>query len=225
MLSSLLPPDIVAVETLTAPVGVVLFPEEEHCVRDAVAKRRTEFTAVRWCARVAMARLGLPPAPVVSGVRGAPGWDPSIVGSMTHCVGYHAAALGLREHYASVGIDAEPDRPLPEGIVEVIALQPERRQVEGLLRTRPHMSWDRLLFSIKESVFKTWYPATGRELGFEEALITLDPETSAFHARILARPELPGDEYAPREFTGRWATDGKVLVSAIAYTADALVTA
>ncbi|MFG3282481.1 4'-phosphopantetheinyl transferase [Streptomyces sp. NPDC048111] len=221
MLASLLPSAVAAVEVRALPADATLFPEEAACVRDAVAKRRSEFTAVRWCARVAMGRLGLRPAPVVPGVRGAPGWPPSVTGSMTHCAGYHAAALTRLSDHSSLGIDAEPDQPLPEGILDVIALGPERRQIDALLRTRPGLAWDRLLFSVKESVFKTWYPLTGRELDFDEALITLDPALGAFHAELLARPELPGDAYAPREFTGRWARDGGVLVSAIAHTADA----
>ncbi|WP_063759069.1 4'-phosphopantetheinyl transferase [Streptomyces globisporus] len=223
MLASLLPPEVAAVEVRTDPLGIALFPEEEECVRDAVPKRRAEFTAVRWCARVAMTRLGLPPAPVVPGRRGAPGWDPSLAGSMTHCAGYRAAALAHRADVASLGIDAEPDEPLPEGILQVIALEPERRQVAGLLRSHPGPAWDRLLFSAKESVFKTWYPLTGRELGFEEALITLDAERRSFHVRLLADEGPAGD--APRVFSGRWAAERGVLVTAIAHTADVLVPA
>ncbi|MEV4427162.1 4'-phosphopantetheinyl transferase family protein [Streptomyces sp. R-07] len=223
MLASLLPPQVAAVEVRTDPSGAALFPEEEECVRDAVPKRRAEFTAVRWCARVAMNRLGMPPAPVVPGHRGAPGWDPSLSGSMTHCAGYRAAALARRADIASLGIDAEPDEPLPEGILQVIALDTERRQVAGLLRSHPGLAWDRLLFSAKESVFKTWYPLTGRELGFEEALITLDPASESFRVRLLA-DEGPSRD-APRAFTGRWAAGGGVLVTAIAHTADVLVPA
>ena len=70
MLADLLPSTVAAVEVRTDPVGATLFPEEEAHVRDAVPKRRAEFTAVRWCARTAMADLGLPPAPVVPGRRG-----------------------------------------------------------------------------------------------------------------------------------------------------------
>ncbi|MEU2234652.1 MULTISPECIES: 4'-phosphopantetheinyl transferase [Streptomyces] len=223
MLASLLPPQVAAVEVRSDPAGFALYPEEEDCVRDAVPKRRAEFAAVRWCARVAMARLGLPPAPVVPGHRGAPGWPPSLAGSMTHCAGYRAAALTRRSDVASVGIDAEPDEPLPEGILQVIALEEEYRQVAGLLRTRPGTSWDRLLFSAKESVFKTWYPLTGRELGFEEALVTLDPVEGTFRVRLLADAGPLGD--APRAFAGRWAAEGGVLVTAIAHTADVLVPA
>ncbi|MFJ6721846.1 4'-phosphopantetheinyl transferase [Streptomyces sp. NPDC091259] len=217
MLSSLLPPDVVAVEVRSDPVDAALFPEEAELVRDAVPKRREEFTAVRWCARVAMARLGLPAAPVLPGERGAPTWDPSVTGSMTHCKGYRAAALAPRSRIVALGIDAEPDEPLPEGILDVVALGPERRQVAALLAARPELAWDRLLFSIKESVFKTWYPLTGRELGFHEALVVLDPDRAAFHVRLLTGPA--PSARAPRGLRGRWAAQDGLLVSAIAHTA------
>jgi 4'-phosphopantetheinyl transferase EntD len=222
MLADLLPSTVAAVEVRTDPVGVALFPEEEAHVRDAVPKRRAEFASVRWCARTAMAELGLPPAPVVPGRRGAPTWRPELTGSMTHCAGYRAAALARREDFASVGIDAEPDLPLPEGILEEISLGPERRQVAALLAGHPGLAWDRLLFSAKESVFKAWYPVTGLELGFHQALVTFDPAGRGFTARLLTGA---GGASAPRAFTGRFAAEDGILATAIAHTTHALVPA
>ncbi len=43
------------------------------------------------------------------------------------------------------------------------------RRWRRLAAARPEVSWDRLLFSAKESVYKTWFPLTGRWLGFEDA--------------------------------------------------------
>ena len=48
-----------------------LFPAEEALVRTADPRRRAEFTAGRACARTALARLGLPTAPVLAGRAGA----------------------------------------------------------------------------------------------------------------------------------------------------------
>ncbi|MEU7425639.1 4'-phosphopantetheinyl transferase superfamily protein [Streptomyces sp. NPDC040750] len=221
MLADLLPSTVTAVEVRTDPVAATLFPEEEAHIRGAVPKRRAEFTAVRWCARTAMADLGLPPAPVVPGRRGAPVWHPELTGSMTHCAGYRAAALARREDVASVGIDAEPNAPLPEGILEEISLGPERRQAAALLSARPEIAWDRLLFSAKESVFKAWYPVTGLELGFHQALITFDP-VGEFRARLLTGA---GGADAPRGFTGRFAVEDGILATAIAHLAHAPVPA
>ena len=50
------------------------------------------------------------------------------------------------------------------------------------------MCWDRLLFSAKESVYKAWFPLTGRWLGFEDADVTITPD-GTFTARLLAEPQ------------------------------------
>lgn len=95
MIEELLPGSVVAVEAYGAEAAVddaPLYPEERAVVARAVAKRRREFTAVRVCARRAMEKLGVA-APVLPGTRGAPGWPEGLLGSMTHCTGYCAAAL------------------------------------------------------------------------------------------------------------------------------------
>ncbi|MCX4750339.1 4'-phosphopantetheinyl transferase superfamily protein [Kitasatospora sp. NBC_01287] len=220
MLADLLPAAVATAEALADPPEVVLYPEEERLIRSSVAKRRDEFSTVRWCARRAMAQLGLPPAPVLPGHRGAPRWAPAVVGSLTHCTGFRGAALARDEDYASLGIDAEPNAPLPEGILSSISLPQEEHWVRRLLAERPEVCWDRLLFSMKEAVYKTWFPYVGRELDFGDALITTDPDSGRFRAEILlgSGERMAGD---PREFYGRWLARDGLLLSAIALPAMA----
>ena len=54
----------------------------------------------------------------------------------------------------------------------------------ALSRASPTMHWSRLLFCAKESVYKAWYPLTGRQLGFEDARLTIDP-AGTFTAKLL----------------------------------------
>nr|WP_245651785.1 hypothetical protein [Streptosporangium amethystogenes] len=108
---------------------------------------RREFTTARWCARDALGHLGYPPMPVLPGAKGAPVWPPGVVGSITHCAGYRAAAVARSGDVATLGIDAEPNKPLPSGILEVITVDEELRRVTDLLRRDPSVRWDRLLFS------------------------------------------------------------------------------
>jgi 4'-phosphopantetheinyl transferase EntD len=218
MIEKLLPPQVVAVDATADPVDVALFPEEEEQIRTAVEKRRREFTTARWCARRALAGLGLPPAPILPGTRGAPRWAPSVVGSITHCAGYRAAAVARDVDITAIGIDAEPNDNLPDGILESIALPQERAWVRQLLRSAPAVRWDRLLFSMKESVYKAWYPLTGRTLDFEDALITVDPLRHTFNARLLLDPSATRDG-DPKEFNGQWSAVGGVLLTAIAVPA------
>ncbi|MFE9426846.1 4'-phosphopantetheinyl transferase [Kitasatospora sp. NPDC006697] len=204
-----------------------LFPEEAAEVANAVEKRRQEFAGVRECARTALGRLGVPPQPLLHRGEGpgwaakAPRWPDGIVGSMTHCQGYRGAVVARVGEIASVGVDAEPHGPLPEGVEDVVTLPAEREALARLAAERPEVHWDRLLFSAKESVFKTWFPLTDRWLGFEECEL-IPAADGSFAARLLVPGpvvngvELPG-------FRGRWRVAGGLVGTAIAVHADGTV--
>ncbi|MET8450833.1 4'-phosphopantetheinyl transferase superfamily protein [Streptomyces sp. NPDC005209] len=218
MIESLLPAEVAAVDTTLDRIDVTLFPGEEAQIARAVETRRREYTTARWCARRAMAALGQEAVPVLPGLRGAPQWAPGLVGSITHCAGYRGAALARADEIAALGIDAEPNQPLPEGILESIALPQERSWVHRLLRTLPQVRWDRLLFSMKESVYKSYFPLTGHTLEFEDALLTVDAERGTFRAALLNDPAArPGS--ARRVLTGRFSATHGVILSAIAVPA------
>ncbi|MGW5847211.1 4'-phosphopantetheinyl transferase family protein [Streptomyces sp. NPDC055254] len=198
---------------------VSLFPEEAAAVANAVDKRRREFSTVRLCARLALSRLGAPQAPLVPGHRGAPSWPEGVAGSMTHCEGYRAAALARTADVWSLGIDAEPAGPLPEGVLDAVSLPGERRHLAALAAREPGVPWDRLLFSAKESVFKTWYPLARRELGFDEAELHFVPDgpgrAGTFTARLLVPGPVVGGSRLER-LAGRWAArDGLVLTAIV----------
>lgn len=221
LLAALLPPPVVAEELRGHPAGLHLFPDEEAIVAGAVEKRRREYAAVRQCARAALAGLGYPPAPILPGERGAPGWPPGIVGSMTHCDGYAAAALALAGDFAAIGVDAEPDAPLPDGVLGLTSLAAERSRLERLAERDPGLHWDRLLFSMKEAVYKTWFPLMRRWLDFTEADIEIDPRRRAFSARLLVDgPVVAG--VRREEFTGRWMVADGIILTAIALRRDHL---
>jgi 4'-phosphopantetheinyl transferase EntD len=208
MIERILPGAVVAVDTREDDPAAVLFPEEEALLARAVDKRRREFATVRACARTALARLGLPPAPILPGTRGAPTWPAGVVGSMTHCDGYRACAVARAGEVLTIGIDAEPDAALPEGVLGVVSDAGERAWIAELSAAEPGVSWDRLLFSAKESVYKAWFPLTGRWLGFEEATVSVRPAERTFEARLLVPGPVSG-------FSGRWLTTGGLILTSV----------
>jgi 4'-phosphopantetheinyl transferase EntD len=217
MIEKLLPAEVATEDAFGDPdVPPALFPEEERHVARAVAVRRREFGTVRTLARTALARLGGPHVPLLPGERGAPVWPDGFTGSMTHCTGYRAAAVARTHELASVGIDAEPNEPLPDpGILSMITLPEERPHLAELAALRPEVCWERLLFSAKESVYKAWFPLTRLWLDFEEAHLTFDPAAGTFTARLL----VPGpvvDGTRIDTFTGHWLTHDGLLATAIA---------
>jgi 4'-phosphopantetheinyl transferase EntD len=253
VIEQILPSGVVAVEAFnddTDPRSFAdgrqtrLFAEEEAVVARAVDKRRNEFTTGRACARAALFALGLAPVPIPSGPRGAPQWPAGVVGSITHCAGYRASAVAHQRDTVSIGIDAEPNAPVPDGVLDMISLPEERRWIAELSErsaesghdnpggdgeTRP-VSWDRLLFSAKESVYKAWFPLTELWLDFHQASITVAATSVATNGRTFisgtftARLLVPGPVVAGQRlpgFTGRWLAQDGLLLTAIVVRPDA----
>lgn len=216
MIAAILPEGVAVDWTRAGARASRLFPEEEMVVARAVGKRQREFQAGRACARAALARLAVRPQPVPSGARGEPVWPPGIVGSITHCDGYCACGVGWRTEFASLGIDAEPDAPLPADVLEAIASPAERRAIGTLQASLPGVSWDRLGFSAKESVFKAWFQLTGHGLGYDKASLEIDPSTGTFAARIETRAAGRGPAGEAPVLRGRWTVSRGILLTAIA---------
>lgn len=210
MIEKLVPGSVVCEEAFHDVPETLMLPGEAAAIARAVPKRRREFGTVRHCARRAMAALGVPPAPLLPGANREPLWPDGLVGSLTHCAGYRAAAVARRADLATVGIDAEPHGPLPDGVLEAITLEEERPRIAG---AEQGVHWDRLLFCAKESVYKAWFPLTGRWLGFEQASVTLRPD-GEFRAELrVPGPRLAGVELT--EFSGRWLVDAGLVITAV----------
>jgi 4'-phosphopantetheinyl transferase EntD len=214
MLELILPAGVESAERFGEATGGVLFPEEEKIIARAVEPRRREYAAVRSCARACLNRLGYPETPILPGIGGAPTWPAGVLGSMTHCAGYAAAAVGRLPRIRAIGIDAEPDAPLPDGVLELIATAAER---DRLTATRPEAdgpNWDRLLFSAKEAVYKAWFPLVGEWLDHQEAEISFDPQKGSFTAQ-LSRDGLIIDHRQIHRLNGRWIQKRGILVTAV----------
>jgi 4'-phosphopantetheinyl transferase EntD len=220
LIEKILPNAVASAEARDDPPDAVLYPGEAELISRAVDKRRREFRTARHCARRALRQLGLPPVAVLRGERGEPQWPPGIVGSLTHCIGYRAAAVARSDLIRALGIDAEPNAPLPAGVLDTIALPEEQGRLSQLAAADQTTCWDRLLFCAKESVYKAWFPLTRSWLGFDDATITItvnaaDPAQGRFAARLL----VPGSTNTGQPLTqldGHWICSDQLLITAVA---------
>ena len=184
-----------------------LHPDERNEVSAAVDLRKGEFGDARWCAHQALRELGVESAgAILRGERGMPLWPEGFTGSLTHTDGLRAAVAASTRHVHSMGLDAEPAEPLPEGVLHSIASATEIAMVQRL--QADGYPWaDRLLFCAKEATYKCWYPMTRRWLDFDEAEIELRTDGS-FTSQLFARP-------APVPlFEGRWVERCGYVVTA-----------
>jgi 4'-phosphopantetheinyl transferase EntD len=211
VISKILPACVVAAEQLGTHSGLLLEQEAETLGR-SIPSRRREFAAGRTRAREALSALGLPVQPILRGSQREPLWPDGIVGSITHCEGYSAAVVARREDIVSIGIDAEPNRPLPEGVLAVIARQEEISSLGCV--SSSHINWDRLLFSAKESLYKAWYPLMKCWLGFDGASLKIDPDNGSFQIRIMAAASRkPGFSDLP--MVGRYVAQRDFILTAV----------
>ena len=210
MIAELLPEGVVTVE---GPTGVPLerlLAAEEAALGRVTDYRRQEFTLGRQCGRRALAGLGVAAQPILPGSGRQPVWPNGVVGSITHCPRWCAAAVASSGSMASVGIDIEEHSALPEGVRESIAVPEELEWVE---RAESGVAWDRLLFSAKECVYKVLFPLTGRWLGFEGARIHIRPDDGSFRAELCDGPLRVGDRTIS-VLSGRFRVAGGLLATA-----------
>ena len=185
-----------------------LLPSERAQVSEAVDARKGEFGDARWCAHQALRELGLDrDTAILRGERGMPLWPTGFTGSLTHTDGLRAAVAAPTSSVRSMGLDAEPAKPLPDGILQQIASEAELEMVHSL-QAVGFMWADRLLFCAKEATYKCWFPMTRRWLGFEDAEIEVRSD-GTFSSRIVVRPT------PAAFFEGRWVVRGGYVIASV----------
>lgn len=177
--AGLVPPDVVLVGAVPDGPPPGLFPAEEAVVHGAAAGRRREFGWARAAGREALARFGAGPVAIPRGAGGQPIWPAGFVGSLSHCREVCAAVVARSHGYLAVGVDVEFSAGTP-----------------------------RLLFSIKETVYKAWFTMTGRSLSLRDIAVRLDG--GDFSAVV------PGRAAA---LSGRYAEVGGLVWTALAVPA------
>jgi 4'-phosphopantetheinyl transferase EntD len=189
------------VETTVERPYVELFPAERRVASGYAPQRRAEFATGRACARDALAALGLQQDAILPRPAGDPVWPERVVGSITHCTGYRAAAVGFASSYDGIGIDAEPHLALPADVLRAVARPGELAALAALPANGT--AWDRVLFSAKESAYKAWFPLARGEVLATGIDVRLQPE-GVFDAVI-----------ADRVMRGRWTVTSTLVHTAV----------
>jgi 4'-phosphopantetheinyl transferase EntD len=204
LLSILLPPGVAGADLNDCGQPVPLHPLEAPHVAGAVEGRRRDFALGRFCARTALARLGMADVVIGRDERGRPLWPTGAVGSITHTKGYAAALAARQDQFVSVGVDAERTGGISDAMLPLLFNEQERVWLEGLDAASRTLSAT-ILFSAKEACFKAWNAASGRNLTFRD--LHIDIEKDHFIAQDIS-------DNSCRQFTGRFIVrDDLVVVS------------
>lgn len=187
-----------------------LMPGEERALGRVCAIRRWQFAAGRRCGRRALAALGRAPEAILAGPAGEPRWPVGVIGSITHCRGYAAAVATTTAVAAGVGLDVELHRPISPRVLGRVASPQERGWIAGAQGRGVH--FDRLLFSVKESIYKAWFPLTCSRLGFADVAVSFQPAQRRWWARLRV-PGPTGHGGTVVGFEGGYAVDDDFVLS------------
>lgn len=176
---------------------------EEQLVERAVDKRKREFRAGRNAAHALFGRLGIQHPHLLRGVQREPGWPEGWVGSISHTQGICVVVLAPTRYVMSVGLDVEQATPLDTELRNLICRPEELEQIQRL-RVEYGMApaYEKLIFSAKESVHKTYFPLNHHTLDFCDARIALDWPQQSFTAHILNPEPRPRNPIA--QFKGKF---------------------
>jgi 4'-phosphopantetheinyl transferase EntD len=144
-----------------------LLPEERAAFAGSVVKVRRASGAARIVARELLRRLGQDGGPIPRSSAGPPVWPHGIVGSLAHDSRVAVAAVAMQRDFSAVGIDVEPAEPLDADLLPIVATAQER----ALIQDDP--LGGRLLFAVKEAVYKAVYPLDGVFLDHEDVDVNL----------------------------------------------------
>ena len=211
LFADILPAGVVLViadeEMQKTPLGEA----EEHCIRQASDKRRAEFRGGRHAARQALRQLGHRGSEDIlpAGDNRKPMWPRGYVGSITHTAGFCAAAVARCQSHPVLGIDAETRQPLKAALLSRICTAREIARMENARGSPEKVYRSKLLFCIKESIYKTFNPVHGVFLGFQEVDVELSPADNSFRADVLQT-----EQQISTRYSGRYLIDENFIFAA-----------
>jgi enterobactin synthetase component D len=158
-------------------------------IRQAVRKRKLSFIAGRLCAEKALEKTGLTNAIVHRHESGAPSWPTGVHGSITHTSQFACAAVSRFAEIVSIGIDSEmifSDTTSNE--VQLYCCT--ENEIAQFFSAENRNLIATILFSAKESLYKSVHPYLNRYVDFKEIdVVAVNWKTSAIHMQ----PTVQGD--------------------------------
>lgn len=145
-----------------------LMPLEMVGFARSVVKVRRQSGAARIAARQLLRLQGFDEVALPRSNSGAPCWPKSIVGSLAHDDEIAIAAIARAADIKGIGIDVEPSEPLPSDLVKLVATPSECQRYDRTILE------SRILFTIKEAVYKAINPLDRVFLDFQDVEVDLD---------------------------------------------------
>jgi len=187
----LLPPGTHAAIRRIRAAYVDLLPEEERkAIANAIPRRAAEFATGRQLARELLAGAGIACRVIEVGESRMPIWPADVVGSISHAGGICAVAVSA-SGLTALGLDTDSAEELPRDLWCLVGSVEEIAAVQDQMGLDTASQAAKVLFSIKEAVFKCWFPVGRQLLEFSDVVVTRAMGGApAFHAKVRGAPYL-----------------------------------
>jgi enterobactin synthetase component D len=170
-------------ESFTPELHQYLNVPAEPSLQNAVLKRRAEFLAGRYVARIALECLNIQSFALCVGKNRQPMWPQGIVGSISHTNTHAVSVVSPSLCYLGVDIELLLTSEQAREISDSVARAEEYKRICD--RGMSFQFAVSLLFSAKESLFKAIFPRVGRYLDFcSSKLIDIDTEKKVLRLRL-----------------------------------------
>lgn len=138
----------------------------------AVVKRRSEFLAGRYCARLSLDQFGIYQKDLPIGKNRNPIWPTGVFGSISHSSTRAVCYTSCHAHIIRLGVDVENiiEEKTAQKIKSQFASQSEIEIIDNILGNKSELL--SILFSAKESFFKAAYPSVQKYIGFDAISLT-----------------------------------------------------
>ena len=214
MLKPLFPDNVMSIFSESVPANVDRHPEEEQFTKRMAKRRLLEFQHGRNCARLALSMLGQPPGPIGRGEHREPLWPDGFVGTISHAGPYAAAAVAAADLFLGIGLDMEYADPIEGRLIESICRTEEIDRANGNESIGQHA---KLLFSIKESIYKCLWPLIREFIDFTEIEVQLVADSDQYKA--IAHTAKCNAAPVSR-LSGRYCRHGKLILTSAYISKD-----
>jgi 4'-phosphopantetheinyl transferase EntD len=210
LVANLFPPGVVAAEMHGSADRSTLSADESHAAKRFSTKRTSDFAAGRACARRALQQFGLDDVSIPINPDRRPAWPNGFVGSISHTVGFCAAAVAQNLEFSALGLDAELIGRLDRNVLQLIYTTSERE----LLRELPEperSTFATIIFSAKEAFYKCQFAVTGQWLDFHDVSVSVC-ETNAGFGTLNYRCA-PEKRHKMMPLGGKYAIVGSTVIT------------
>lgn len=155
-------------------------------IANSVHKRQAEYLVGRYCAQQALILMGNKDYTVGRYSDQSPKWPPSLIGSITHTHCFSMAAVASQQDYIGIGIDTEiitASTQIGNFAEQFISASEFKLGINKFTKE----IWLYIVFSAKESIYKSLYPKVSKFFGFFDVEIISVSKTDQKQGSLIAR--------------------------------------